>query len=254
VGFALHPLKLARGLARAAIRRGAIVHGNSKVEHWETSGAVHRLRTPGGTIAARKVIVATNGYTEDRLHPAFAGVALPAISSIVVTRPLAAHELAAHGWRTGCPIWDNRHLFCYFRLLKGGRFLIGTRGNTNAAPQYESATRERLARRIAAMWPAWTGVEITHSWRGFVCLALSFAPQIGLVRDLESVAYALAYHGSGVAWANWSGRAVARLVAGVEVAIPAVLAQPLRPFPLPALRVWYLRGAYLSYGLKDIFV
>jgi glycine/D-amino acid oxidase-like deaminating enzyme len=208
----------------------------------------------GGSVRAKRVLIATNGFTEDKLHPGVAGTMLPAISNIITTRPLTEAERAAHGWATGNPIWDNRHLFFYFRMLKDGRFLIGARGNTTARPEDETIMREKLTRDVARMWPGWRDVEISHAWRGFVCLSRTLAPNVGSLADDPSVFHALAYHGSGVAWANWSGRAAARLIAGNAPArevVPAVIAQPLRKFPLPALRVWYLRGAYFKYGLQD---
>ncbi|MEX2647504.1 MAG: FAD-dependent oxidoreductase [Alphaproteobacteria bacterium] len=254
VGFGLHPLKLARGLARAAMRRGAVIHGETPVIHWEKTGAEHRLVTPGSTLRAKRVIVGTNGYTRDGLHPGLDGVLLPALSNIVVTRPLTADERAAHGWATDNPIWDNRHLFYYFRMLPDGRFLIGARGNTTARPADEARMQARLAADLGRLWPAWREVPITHSWRGFVCLSRSLAPNVGVMDDDPTVAYAVGYHGSGVAWANWSGRAVARLLVGnarVSELLPAVLRQPLKRFPFPAFRVWYLRAAYAMYGIKD---
>jgi glycine/D-amino acid oxidase-like deaminating enzyme len=104
------------------------------------------------------------------------------------------------------------------------------------------------------IWPGWRDVPISHAWRGFVCLSRALAPNIGLMADDPTVAYAVGYHGSGVAWANWSGRAAARLLAGnarPSDLVPAVVGQPLKRFPLAALRVWYLRAAYAKYGLQD---
>jgi glycine/D-amino acid oxidase-like deaminating enzyme len=254
VGFGLHPLKFARGLARAALRRGASIHGETPVLRWEKSSSEHRLATPGGTLRAKRVIIGTNGFTRDGLNRALDGVLLPALSSIVTTRPLSAEERARHGWRTDNPIWDNRHLFHYFRMLPDGRFLIGARGNTTARPADEAAMQATLTADIARLWPGWRDVEITHAWRGFVCLSRSLAPSIGLVEDDPTVAYAVGYHGSGVAWANWSGRAAARLLIGNAKPVdtlPAVLAQPLKRFPLARLRVWYLRAAYAMYAVKD---
>ncbi|MGH6720365.1 MAG: NAD(P)/FAD-dependent oxidoreductase, partial [Alphaproteobacteria bacterium] len=254
VGFGLNPLKFVRGLARAAVRKGAVIHGGTPVLGWEKAGAGHRLATPGGTLSAKRVVIATNGYTRDGLHPGMDGVLLPAISNIIVTRPLTLDERAAHRWTTENPIWDSRHLFYYYRMLKDGRFLLGARGNTTARPEDEVAMRARLTADLGRIWPAWRAVPITHSWRGFVCLSRALAPNIGVMTDDSSVAYAVGYHGSGVAWANWSGRAAARLIAGNARPgdlLPAVVGQPLSRFPLAAFRVWYLRAAYAVYAVKD---
>ena len=51
--------------------------------------------------------------------------------------------------------------------------------------------------------------------------------------------------------ASWSGRAVAGLAAGGNEDLPAVVSQPLRRFPVPGLRMWYLRAAYATYRGKD---
>ena len=87
-GFGLHPLRYVRGLAGAAARHGARIHPGSAVRAWTTVGGVHRLVTAGGSVRARRVLVATNGFYPEGLHPGLDGRVLPALSSIVVTRPL----------------------------------------------------------------------------------------------------------------------------------------------------------------------
>src|SRR5262249_44589321 len=95
--FGLHPLRYVRGLARAAARRGAVLHDRTRVLAWSREGHGHRLATDAGTVRARQVIVATNGYTSERLHPYFAGRLLPTTSNIVVTRPLTEAEWRGTG-------------------------------------------------------------------------------------------------------------------------------------------------------------
>ncbi|MEZ5831690.1 MAG: FAD-dependent oxidoreductase, partial [Dongiaceae bacterium] len=60
-GFALHALKYARGLARAAQRAGARLHASSPVQGWARDGKRHVLITPGGKVRARQVVIAGNG-------------------------------------------------------------------------------------------------------------------------------------------------------------------------------------------------
>src|SRR5262245_30700972 len=62
-GFGLNPLVFARGLARAAVDRGAHLHGLSEVRDWRREGGLQRLVTARGSVSAARVIVATNGYT-----------------------------------------------------------------------------------------------------------------------------------------------------------------------------------------------
>lgn len=253
-GFALHPMKFARGLAGAAIRRGVPIHGLSEVVAWERDGARHRLVTRGGSLTANKVIVATNGFTRDRLNPSLAGTMLPALSNIIVTRPMTANELEAHRWTADYPIWDTRNLLFYFRMVQGNRFLLGARAATRNTPAATEHYRAWLIERFHEMWPGWRDVEITHFWRGFVCLSERRVPHIGCLEDDKSVWHSLAYHGGGVAWATFGGQALARMIAGNEPAdrwLSSVVCQPVKRFPFAALRLWYLRGAYALYGLKD---
>jgi len=253
VGFGLNPVKYSRGLAQAVRKWGVTIHAHSPVERWEREGSLHRLHTPGGTLKASKVIVATNGYTEDRLHPALCDRFLPVLSNIITTRPLTRSELDAQGWRTETPTWDTRNLLFYYRLLKDGRFLFGSRGGTTGSLAECVCRRSYLSRRFAEMFPAWQDVEITHFWQGLVCLSVNLTPQLGSFADDPTVFYGLAYHGNGVATGTWSGRAVARLVIDkdAESRLCAVVSQPLKRFPLAAMRVWYLRCAYAAYHVLD---
>ncbi|MDG2615864.1 FAD-binding oxidoreductase [Thermoleptolyngbya sichuanensis XZ-Cy5] len=253
VGFGLNPMKYSRGLAIALQRQPVAVYAHSPVQRWETDGRGHRLHTPGGTLRAQRVIIATNGYTEDPLHPAMSGRLLPVVSNIITTRPLTAAELAAQGWKTETPIYDTRNLLFYFRLLKDGRFLLGTRGGTRGTPQEADRYRQWMGRRLGTMFPAWRDVEISHYWSGLLCGSRALVPHVGQLADDPTLFYALAYHGNGVATATWSGRAIAHLLIGKisETDLATPFRQPLRRFPLPYLRPWYLRGMFSLYSLQD---
>lgn len=254
VGFGLHPLKYCRGLADAARRRGAAIHGESPVTAWERDGPRHLLITPRGRVRARRVIIATNGFTRDELYAALDGCLLPALSNIVVTRPLSPAEIEAQGVSTDMPTSDTRGLLFYVRLLPDRRFMFGARGGLSASPESASRQRAYLEHRLGEMYPAWKGVETTHFWRGPVCLSAAFTPHIAALDEAGSVTCALAYHGSGVAMSGWAGRAVAALSIGAAAAaeaIPAPLAQRPRRWPLASQRLLWLRLAYLGFRLKD---
>lgn len=254
LGFGLHPLKYSRGLAAATVARGARIHGKSPVESWQKADGWHLLSTPGGTLRARKVIVATNGYTPEDLHPDLGGRVLPALSNIITTRPLSEAEREAQGWTTFTMAYDTRALLHYFRLLPDGRFLLGSRGGLSASPGSVTRMKTDMIKRLARMFPAWGDVEISHFWRGFVCLAADLVPHVARLPDDATVIHALAYHGNGVSMGTWSGRAAAGLATGNvpdKEIVPDVMGQPLPRFPLPGLRPLYLRGAYMAYWVKD---
>lgn len=254
LGVGLHPLKYLRGLARAAIDAGVTVHGGSPVTQISREGGSYVLATPEGRLTARKVIIATNGYSEDDRLPQVAGRLLPALSSIIVTRPLSPEERKAQGWTSTVMCADSRRLLHYFRLLPDGRFLWGGRGGISGSPAAAKASENRLRRAFERHFPAWRHVETEFFWRGLVCLSKPLVPFVGRLEE-EGLYASLAYHGNGVSFTAWAGRAVAAQVAGVQgaEALPAVLRDPLPRFPLPFLRKVYLTGAYAAYGLQDAY-
>jgi glycine/D-amino acid oxidase-like deaminating enzyme len=252
-GFGIHPLNYARGLARAAAKAGARIHGSSRLIRWEETPQGHVLHTAEGRLTARRVIVATNGYTPEDVSPRHGGRLMPALSSILVTRVLTQDELQSQGWTSPLMAYDSRKLLHYFRLLPNGRFLFGGRGGTDASDHGAKAYRPVLECAFRDLFPAWRDAGITHYWRGFVCLAYDLVPYIGALDEARTVWTAIAYHGNGVAMGSWSGRAVARLLTGRAAPgeLSPVLTRRLARFPLPAFRPLYLKGAYVWYGWQD---
>ncbi len=250
-GFALHALKYVRGLARAAQRAGALLHDSSPVQGWARDGKRHVLTTPGGKVRAGQVVIAGNGYTGDRLHPAIDGRLLPALSNIVVTRPLTEAERTALNWSTTLPISDTRNLLFYYRLLPDHRILFGARGGIEDTADSRAAHQEWLMRRLAEMFPILKGIEATHFWNGWVCVPFDKSPHVNSIED-GTVHYALGYVGTGVALATFSGLLLAHRLAGDDGLRPSpLLARPLPRFPFPALRRVYQRAMYVFFELQD---
>lgn len=253
IGFGLNPLAYCQGLARAAQRRGAQIYARSRVLQWERGGGGHRLFTSAGSLRARRVIVAGNGYLPEEFVPELYGRTLPIISNIVTTRPLTVDELAAQNWKTRSPASNTRAHLAYLRLLPDNRLLFGGRGDTTGKPADGAAMRALLERRLAALFPAWKNVEITHSWRGFIAATARLTPALGELPDNPSISYAFGCHGNGIAFMTWAGRMLAEGIAGRRPPIPAPIRGLPRRFPLPATRTWQLRaliaGAYVQDAL-----
>jgi len=252
--FGVHPLKYVRGLARAAQAQGVVIHDHAPVVGWSKEQGVHVLSTPKGEVRADQVIIGTNGYTAEDTNPGLAGRVLPALSNILITRPLTAEEQASQGWTTTDITFDSRKLLHYVRLLPDGRFLFGGRGGWDASPAGKASMRAYMEKTFKEMFPAWSDVEFTHFWNGFICLTSDLVAHVGHPQGDETVWSALAYHGSGVAAATGTGRLVARLAAGaatLEADVPSIMHGVPPRFPLPFLRTQYLRGAYWWYYAKD---
>jgi glycine/D-amino acid oxidase-like deaminating enzyme len=250
-GFPLHPMRYVLGLVEAARSAGVRLYGDSAVTGLAPADGGWRLATPGGEVRARKVLVATNGYSSEDLPPWLSGRTLPALSTILVTRPLTGDERRAQGWTGQRMAYDSRSLLHYFRLLRDGRFLFGMRGGLSAAPAAEARIRAEARRHFEIMFPAWSRVETEREWSGLVCLTGSLTPYVGPVPGAEGLFAALGWHGNGVSTASFGGQAAGRMIAGEPGRLPAPLAAPPRRFPLAPFRRNLLALAYLWRGWKD---
>ncbi|SDZ79277.1 NAD(P)/FAD-dependent oxidoreductase [Rubrimonas cliftonensis] len=251
-GFGVHPLQLVRAWARAAQAAGVAIHPFSEALRWRREGAAHRVETARGTLRAGRIVLATNGFTPDGLHPAFAARAMPVISMIGVTRPLTAEELSRHRWREDNPLANTRRMLFYWRMLPQRRLLFGMRGDLTGAEAAAPVWRARLAASLARAFPGWADIPLTHFWRGPICATRAYAPAVGRLPDDASVFHAFGWHGSGVNGAQTAGRLLAEaIVSGEEAAIPALWRGLPPRILLPGLRTLWLAGAIAGFRLAD---
>jgi glycine/D-amino acid oxidase-like deaminating enzyme len=213
-GIGVHPLKLAFGYLNKVRELGVKVHPASPVIGFETRNGVHHLKTPGGTVRARAVGFATGGYTSNGLHKSLDSKIMPILSNSLVTRPLTAAELDATNFRTNEVITDTRTLRFYYRKLPDNRVQIGSRSSITGAdapnPKHMAVLVEGLHRKF----PALKGIQIDHSWWGWVDVSHDMMPRITQPDAKETVFYALGYGGNGVAFSAHAGRRMAQRIAG----------------------------------------
>lgn len=252
VGFGLNPRKYLFGLAEAAQRSGAQLFQSSPARSLEQDPRGWTITTPEARIKAGRVVLATNGYSDDSLLPWLAGRYMPAQSSILVTRPLSREEQLEQGWSSDQMAYDTRELLHYFRLMPDGRFLFGMRGGLWASPRAEEKIRRTLRQHFETLFPAWSHVESPHIWSGLVALSRNLVPFIGPVPEHAGLFAGLCYHGNGVAMGTYAGRLLSDLVTDrqTELPYPAMLRSAGR-FPLGRLRHLLMPPAYAWLALKD---
>lgn len=237
----LHPARYHAGLLARARAAGAAVIGNVPVEKLVRSGESFRIATPAGTVAARDVVVATNGYT-GRVTPMLRRRVIPVTSYMIATGTLSPNLMATLMPKRRM-LTDSNRLLCYFRPSPDNtRILFGGRpAYTEIGPQ---AAAQRLSRYMTALFPDLRGVALSHSWSGFIAYTFDRLPHVGL---REGVHYAMGYCGSGVVMATWLGRKAALRLLGHAGASSAFAdiehpTQPFytgRPWFLPLVQAWY---------------
>ena len=235
-GIGIHPLKFAFGLIARARALGATVHPASPVQGWETIAGVHHLRTPGGTVRARRVAVCTGGYTGQALSPLLKNRIMPILSNAVATRALTDAELSACNFRSETFLTDTRTLRFYYRLLRDGssghRLQIGSRSAISGADADDPIHLKLLTDAIARKFPPLAGIAIDYSWWGWVDVSHDMMPRIARPDASQSVWYALGYGGNGVSFSTWAGKRLAERIAGQDAG-RAVFELPIYDSPLP---------------------
>lgn len=257
-GFGLHPLRYMRGLASAALRHGAILHPHSEVLQWSKRGDEHVLVTAGGELRAKTLVLATNGFMPEHLHPAFRGRPMPMISAIIVTRPLTADELAAQKWQTSSPTITAKRILNYYRLLPDNRLLFGGRGHSTGSEEGARTTFSQLQTQLGRLWPHWRDVSIDYRWHGLICITLRLTPCVGRLEDDASVLFAYGYHGNGLNTSTWSGKQLADWIGQsgprdgpFPESVPELMRGISRRFPLASLRLRYLQARLALFRLQD---
>ena len=164
---AIHPARLARGLATAVERHGAVLHEATRATAIEPG----RVRTDRGTLTADVVVRATEGYT-----PTLDGqrrTVVPLYSLMIATEPLPDATWDEIGLRHRETFNDARHLIIYGQRTADGRFAFGGRGapyhfGSAVKPEFDHdrATHEAIARTLRTLFPAIDGAAVTHEWGG----------------------------------------------------------------------------------------
>ena len=216
---AIHPARLARGLAAAVRKRGVRLYEQTQV----TEIAPGRLRTTHGTVRADYVIRATEGYTP--LLPGLHRAIAPVYSLMIATAPLPDATWAQIGLAGRPTFGDFRHLIIYGQRTADGRLAFGGRGapyhfGSTIRPEFNQvpAVFAALRRTLGELFPALGDVPVTHTWGGPLGVPRDWCASAGLDRA-TGLGWAGGYVGDGVSTTNLAGRTLADLVLGKDTEI-----------------------------------
>lgn len=251
IGFALNPIKFTLGLAQAAMKAGARICGESPVRRIDQGSFGYTLHTDQAAVRAKRMIVATNGYSSEDLPDWMRGRYLPTQSNVIVTRPMSDDEIAAQGWSSNQMCFDDRFLLHYFRLMPNKRMLFGMRGGLRSSPAGDTAMNARIRQHFETMFPSWSHVETPHSWNGLLSISPDLTPYAGPIPGMKGAVTGLSYHGNGVSMASYSGTLLADLVRDrvPDRLYPKVMQRPPGRFILGRARRAYL---YALYGWASL--
>ena len=241
----LHPAKYHRALRNLARNRGAVLISNTPVVRTERRNGGHLVVTERGTIAAKSVFVATNGYSAHSapfLQPRVIGAA----SYIIATEPLPAtltRKLSPHGRMFS----DTKRSLSYFRLSPDGtRVIFG--GRANARELGEERAAAGLFRQMCEIWPELAAFRISHCWCGNFGMTYDHIPHMGVH---EGVHYAVGCNGSGVTMMTYLGHQTALKILGRQNRPCAFDVDKFPRVPLSWARSWTVPTVTSYYLLRD---
>ena len=207
--FHLHPLNFALALAHDIERLGGKLYERSDARGLQRQGAVWRLQTADGEVAARHVVLAGNADL-GHVHRRIAGAVLPVATYVAVTAKIGARLADFIRW-TGA-ISDTRRAGDYYRIVNGDRLLWGGRITTDT--REPSRLREMMRRDILAVYPALGDVRIEYAWPGIMGYAPHMMPQVGKIEP--GLWVCSAFGGHGVAQTAAGADALAAAIAGED--------------------------------------
>ena len=254
----VQPARLALGLRRRLIERGALVFEGSRVRDLSSQPAGNgatpgvTAETAGGRVQAGAAVLAVGPAA--RSLPALRSRLTVTSSHIVLTEPVP-DVLADIGWTGGECITDGRTLIHYFRTTRDGRIVFGWGGGrvaygarTHGRVEVDGDLPAVMRRHLERICPALAGRRITHAWGGPIDVSPSHVPQIGTLPGAP-VHYAFGYTGNGVGPSNLAGRTLASLALGrsdENTRLPIVESRPgawVPPEPLAWLGGSLVRSA-----------
>lgn len=219
----LHPLNYALGLARAAKRAGAKLYEQTralKVEHGTTS----RVVTETGTISAKIVILAGNGYLHGIDDHTEARV-MPLHNFILATEPLGDRARTLIPNREAAA--DSRFVVYYWRLSADNRLIFG--GGETYGRTFPQDIKAFVRPHMLKLYPRLHDVKIDYAWGGTLAVTMKRLP---FMRRLKAGLYtACGYSGQGVGTATFAGKLLAEAISGEQERFDVFSKLPAPPFP-----------------------
>lgn len=237
----LNPNAYTRGLARAAQAAGARLFTHSAATGVSRTGEDWSITTPHGSVKARRLVLATNAYTEDRWneirHHFFPGFFFQ-----VASRPLP-EELAGDILPERQGAWDTRMVLSSMRRDAEGRLILGSLGKGDGKP---AAFLRCWANRIQRHYfPQLGSVEWECSWSG----RIGFTPDhtLRLFELAPGVLGVSGYNGRGITTGTVVGKGFAQyLISGDDDALPLPIRSP-KPIRARSLRSSSYEGGFTLY-------
>lgn len=230
----INPGRYHRLLRDAYKKAGGSLHGYAEVKNITRAGDGYTLTTPRGTMQAKQVFMATNGYSGG-VMPYFQRRIIP-ITSFVVTTEELSPDLISQLNPNKRMLVDTKRILYWYRLTPDHRRIIfGGRAKFSDVSERESA--HSLHQFMCGIWPQLQTTKLTHAWKGNVAFTFDHLPHMGVH---DGVHYAGGCQGAGVAMATYLGHQTAAKILNPQGPRCGFDSLPFPSNPLYYGKPWFL--------------
>ncbi|MBX9689048.1 MAG: FAD-binding oxidoreductase [Candidatus Obscuribacterales bacterium] len=252
-GGIINPIKLVGKIKAEAMKLGVRFFERSPVI--EVKGGT--VVTKGGSINARKIVLATDSYTH-HLFPQLLWRFIPLYDYILVSEVLTGEQLRKIGWQNRQGIVDCRSFFNYYRLTSDNRILWGTseanyyppnrvdESCDHSEPHYRSL-RESFVRHF----PQISELNFSYQWGGPIASTTRLTPFFGTLEG-GKVIYALGYTGHGIGTTRIAGKILAHMACSKETDLLSLSMVRKKPFPYPPEPLRSLSVNMVTNSLRQV--
>jgi glycine/D-amino acid oxidase-like deaminating enzyme len=196
------------------------------------------VRVEGGTVTARKVVLATNAYSH-LLFPQLARRFIPLYDYILVSEPLTEAQRLAIGWRNRQGVTDGRTFFNYYRLTADDRILWGTSeaiyyppNRVDEACDHSESHYVMLRESFRRHFPQLGDLAFPFAWGGPIASTTRLTPFFGSL-NRGHVLYGLGYTGHGIGSTRIAGKILAHMALARSHELRELAMVQRQPFPYP---------------------
>ena len=226
-GGHLNPMGYSRGLARAAMSKGAVIHTHSPAKSITPAGTRWKVETPNGAVIADKVICGTGAYTDGfwpGLNKTFETIGV----AILATQPLSdnVRKTIAPENHTVVETRDDPMIYKY---NKDGRLVtsVFVEGKRGGDVEY---TKRLTAEKLKWILPQLSEVDFQYYWTGDLDLQPKTFPR--LFELAPGVIASIGYSGRGVPTGTMMGTVLTEWAMGADARDLALPMEPMQKAPL----------------------
>ncbi|WP_136616585.1 MULTISPECIES: NAD(P)/FAD-dependent oxidoreductase [Mesorhizobium] len=243
----LHPGLYHQGLLERTAAAGVTIRGRTDVTGIVRKNDPYRflVTTTAGNLAARDVIVATNGYTTARLGW-WSRRVIPFQGYMAATEELTPELIRKIIPHRRVVIDTDTNIDFFRPAPDSNRILLGgaTAGGMQSADEIAIKMHAIMARAL----PDLRRVKLSHVWTGFCAGTFDLMPHAG---GRGGLWHAMGYNFAGVTMGSYLGHKIAQQILGDPEGRTVFSQDPFPTMPFYRGKPWFMPAAMKYFDWKD---